>query len=291
MKPSVIEAGQEKEYLTDERCHILELSNSEEDPAVSIARARVEPGLKTRLHRLKGTVERYVILQGTGLVEVGDLVPTGVEPGNVVLIPADTPQSITNTGRDDLIFLAICTPRFKQENYDDLESFREFFLDHSLQELKRPDGFIREFFLASKKIHLLIDRHFLIKKVYFINFAAPDLIWLLIPGGSYSAFRIEREPEERYFYTGGVLGTRVKVDLPKADLEKEIEAIRPDLLRSKIRACLDREEIYLNETPFQEDFITYYIEGRPFYSQAKEIIDFKERSEEEQEDLRRYFGL
>jgi len=35
------------EYYTRERCHILELSNVADDPAVSIARARVEAGITT----------------------------------------------------------------------------------------------------------------------------------------------------------------------------------------------------------------------------------------------------
>ena len=35
------------EYLTPEGCYILESWNEASDPAVSIARARVEPGLCT----------------------------------------------------------------------------------------------------------------------------------------------------------------------------------------------------------------------------------------------------
>jgi mannose-6-phosphate isomerase-like protein (cupin superfamily) len=39
----------------------------------------------------------------------------------VVLIPAACPQRITNTGAGDLVFLAICTPRFTYEAYEELE--------------------------------------------------------------------------------------------------------------------------------------------------------------------------
>ena len=49
------------EYYTVERCYINELSNTAGDPDVSIARARVAPGVTTRWHRLRGTAERYVI--------------------------------------------------------------------------------------------------------------------------------------------------------------------------------------------------------------------------------------
>ena len=41
--------------------------------------------------------------------------------GDVVVIPAGCPQQIRNDGEDDLVFLAICTPRFVPECYRDLE--------------------------------------------------------------------------------------------------------------------------------------------------------------------------
>lgn len=109
------------EFFTEERCHITELSNIEADPDVSIARARVEPGVATRWHRVNGTAERYVILEGVGLVEVGNLPPQKVSYGDVVLIPPSCRQRITNLGKNDLIFLAICSPRFRPEAYEDIE--------------------------------------------------------------------------------------------------------------------------------------------------------------------------
>jgi mannose-6-phosphate isomerase-like protein (cupin superfamily) len=48
----------DSEFLTEEGCYIVELRNVDEDPTCSIARARVEPGVKTKLHSLRGTVER-----------------------------------------------------------------------------------------------------------------------------------------------------------------------------------------------------------------------------------------
>lgn len=109
------------EYYTDERCHIIEVSNTPDDPAVSIARARVEPGITTAWHQLKGTVERYSIMSGQGLVEIGDLAPQAVNAGDVVIIPEMCRQRITNIGKEDLIFLAICSPRFEEANYLALE--------------------------------------------------------------------------------------------------------------------------------------------------------------------------
>jgi mannose-6-phosphate isomerase-like protein (cupin superfamily) len=109
------------EFFTDEQCHIIELANTPDDPDVSIARARVEPGITTRRHRLAGTAERYVILEGRGRVEIGDLHPREVGPGDVVLIPPDCPQRIANLGAADLVFLAVCSPRFRPECYQDLD--------------------------------------------------------------------------------------------------------------------------------------------------------------------------
>jgi mannose-6-phosphate isomerase-like protein (cupin superfamily) len=122
MKAGVRRIDPSREYLTPERCHILELSNSPDDVAVSIARARVEPGVATRWHRLTGIVERYVILEGAGSVEVGDAPAQTVATGDVVWIPAGERQRIRNVGASDLVFLAICTPRYLESAYEDVDS-------------------------------------------------------------------------------------------------------------------------------------------------------------------------
>jgi len=109
------------EHFIEEGCHIIELLQADDDRQLSIARARVEPGRTTRWHWLHGTVERYVILEGEGLAEIGDLSARQVRPGDVVLIPPDHRQRMTNSGRCDLLFLAICTPPFQPENYEDIE--------------------------------------------------------------------------------------------------------------------------------------------------------------------------
>jgi hypothetical protein len=64
----VLKSKPENEFFTPEHCHILELVGVKDDPACSIARARVEPGTTTQLHSLSGIAERYVILEGTGLI-------------------------------------------------------------------------------------------------------------------------------------------------------------------------------------------------------------------------------
>ena len=108
-----------EEYWFREGCFILELSNSAEDPEASIARARVPAGGTTRWHRLAGTTERYVILEGRGRIEVGERAPREVGIGDVVIIPCAERQRIANVGDGDLVFLAICTPRFVPEHYQE----------------------------------------------------------------------------------------------------------------------------------------------------------------------------
>lgn len=120
MHAQILKANEADEYYFDEGCFILELSNTLADPEVSIARARVKPGATTQWHHLNGVVERYVILAGNARVEIGELPPQAVSTGDVVIIPPQCPQRITNTGTDDLIFLAICSPRFTCDVYEAL---------------------------------------------------------------------------------------------------------------------------------------------------------------------------
>lgn len=121
MRPRIKKHDPKSEYYFREGCFITELSNDDHDSAVSLARARVEAGRTSAWHALRDTVERYVILEGSGLVEIGDLPPKNVAPGDVAIIPPGVRQRITCTGASDLIFLAVCTPRFDPQNYIALE--------------------------------------------------------------------------------------------------------------------------------------------------------------------------
>ena len=121
MKETIKKQNIKEGFYTSERCFITELSNTPDDPDVSIVRARVEPGVTTRWHRLKGTYERYFIISGRGLVEVGELTPQEVTAGDIVLIPPMCRQRVTNIGAEDLNFLAISSPRFSQDIYEDID--------------------------------------------------------------------------------------------------------------------------------------------------------------------------
>lgn len=120
MDPKYIEPDESNEFFTEERCHILELLNNKDDRSQSIARARVEVGTTTAWHQLKETLECFYILEGTGTLEVGSKA-YNVKKGDVMRIPADTPQRVINNGIEDLIFLCFCTPAFSADAYETLE--------------------------------------------------------------------------------------------------------------------------------------------------------------------------
>lgn len=122
MKPKIVKAGSLKEYSTSERCSIIE---NYSDEAVSVARARVRPGATTVSHHLKDETEIYIVTRGHGKVNIGNLEPTEVAVGDVVVIPAGTSQKITNIGKTDLVFYCICTPRFTSECYCEEEVERK----------------------------------------------------------------------------------------------------------------------------------------------------------------------
>jgi mannose-6-phosphate isomerase-like protein (cupin superfamily) len=120
--PIVNSHNEEGEYLFREGCYILESWNREEDPDVSIARARLASQEVTIPHSLVDTNERYFILEGKGEVSLGQDVSRLVGPGDVVFIPAGCRQSIRNKAEGDLTFLAICSPRFDPDCYRDESS-------------------------------------------------------------------------------------------------------------------------------------------------------------------------
>ena len=109
------------EFWTDERCFITECLNSEEIEEFSLAIARVRPAVTTQLHYLRDTKEIYIIRKGTGLVFVGQQ-EFKVSVGDSIVIPANTPQRITNlSSTEDLEFYCHCSPRFVPEVYENLE--------------------------------------------------------------------------------------------------------------------------------------------------------------------------
>lgn len=116
----IVHPDTDAEVVTQERCAVLESWNTPLDPQVSIARARVAPGITTQRHTL-AVDERYVVVEGEGIARIGDLEPETVSPGDVVVVPAGTPQQIGNESDSDLVFYCVCSPRFTPDSYTSLE--------------------------------------------------------------------------------------------------------------------------------------------------------------------------
>ena len=121
MNENLVRTGIKAEFSTRERIFITERLNDPAVPDVSLADARLKPGITTELHRLTVN-ECYVMQQGEGLMEVGGGEPFAVSTGDVVVIPAGTSQRITNTGASDMLFQCICRPRFTVDSYYPMEN-------------------------------------------------------------------------------------------------------------------------------------------------------------------------
>lgn len=119
MEPKIIKVNSSNENFTPERCFIAENFSVN---GLSVARARVKPGVTTVQHHLKEVDEIYLITRGKGKVTVGGLEPVEVGVGDVIVIPAGASQKISNVGKTDLVFYCVCTPRFTADCYCDEEA-------------------------------------------------------------------------------------------------------------------------------------------------------------------------
>ncbi len=81
----------------------------------SLAEARVEPGAKTAAHFHRQTEEIYYIVEGTGLMTIGDE-QRQVGPGDAVAIPPGVVHQIFNSGLKPLVFLCCCAPAYEHDD-------------------------------------------------------------------------------------------------------------------------------------------------------------------------------
>jgi mannose-6-phosphate isomerase-like protein (cupin superfamily) len=78
----------------------------------SIAHAIIPPGESTLPHLLKKSTELYYILKGLGEMHI-DKETAPVAPGQIILIPPQARQWIRNTGKENLVFLCIVSPKWQ----------------------------------------------------------------------------------------------------------------------------------------------------------------------------------
>jgi mannose-6-phosphate isomerase-like protein (cupin superfamily) len=81
----------------------------------SLAEARVPAGAKTIAHRHAKTEEIYYVVEGEGLMRLGDEVRR-VGPGDAIAIPPGTLHQISNAGPSVLKFLCCCAPCYEDSD-------------------------------------------------------------------------------------------------------------------------------------------------------------------------------
>lgn len=81
----------------------------------SLAEARLPPGASTTPHQHPRTEEIYYILEGKGLMRIGDeMCAVGV--GDAIAIPPGYVHQITNCGDIELRFLCCCAPAYEHDD-------------------------------------------------------------------------------------------------------------------------------------------------------------------------------
>jgi mannose-6-phosphate isomerase-like protein (cupin superfamily) len=81
----------------------------------TLAEARLPAGASTAPHHHVKTEEIYYILEGRGLMQIGQETFC-VGPGDAVAIPPGALHQITNTGEVTLKFLCCCAPGYEHED-------------------------------------------------------------------------------------------------------------------------------------------------------------------------------
>ena len=80
----------------------------------SIAQFTLEPGKKSKLHKMDSS-EIYYILEGSGNLKI-DEDAYQLEKDDSVYVPSNSKQFIENTGSSNLRFLCIVQPAWKADN-------------------------------------------------------------------------------------------------------------------------------------------------------------------------------
>ena len=81
----------------------------------TLAEARLPAGAGTTPHHHVKTEEIYYLLEGQGLIRVGEQTRQ-VGPGDAIAIPPGAVHQITNTGAGVLKFLCCCAPGYEHDD-------------------------------------------------------------------------------------------------------------------------------------------------------------------------------
>jgi len=99
-------------FTTKDGSTIRELHRSE---VQSLAEATLEPEQSTERHYHRRSEEIYVVVKGSGELEVDGETRT-VRPGDAVLIPPGAWHTLANTGTSELRILCCCAPPYAHDD-------------------------------------------------------------------------------------------------------------------------------------------------------------------------------
>jgi mannose-6-phosphate isomerase-like protein (cupin superfamily) len=105
------------EFISGDGCVLREILHPDKMDlklGYSLAHAIVHPGDITLPHRLK-TSEVYYIIEGEGVMHIDEETAL-VRAGATIYIPPKAVQFIQNSGKTDLVFLAIVDPAWRVED-------------------------------------------------------------------------------------------------------------------------------------------------------------------------------
>ena len=85
----------------------------------SLAQFTLEPGKKSKLHKIKSS-EIYYILEGSGNLTIEDEIHI-LQKDDSAFVPSNSKQFIENSGNSDLKFLCIVEPAWKVDDETLLE--------------------------------------------------------------------------------------------------------------------------------------------------------------------------
>ncbi|MFW6020635.1 MAG: cupin domain-containing protein [Guyparkeria sp.] len=88
---------------------------------LSVAEATVEPGASTRRHRHPVAEEIYQILDGAGVMELGEE-RLAVVPGDIIRIAPGQPHRLEAKSEVPLRLLCICQPAYRDEDTEFLDT-------------------------------------------------------------------------------------------------------------------------------------------------------------------------
>jgi mannose-6-phosphate isomerase-like protein (cupin superfamily) len=114
--------GSSQEIIAGDNTLLKELFNPLKDEleiGYSFAVGRVQPDGTTYLHRLQSS-EVYFFLKGTAEVTVNDETAV-IGASQAVYIPPGASQRVKNVGPDELLFVCIVDPAWKEEDEKILE--------------------------------------------------------------------------------------------------------------------------------------------------------------------------